>query len=1118
MTHFRGPTLAALVLLLSVAATRARGQEPIRMARTPDLSSDGKLIAFSYLGDIWTVEAIGGVARPVTQHLAHDIAPLFSPDGRTLAFASNRHGSYDVFVVPVRGGRPRRLTYDSADDYPTSWSPDGKHILFASTRSPAFPRQYELYTVSVEGGRVRRVSASEGREAVYSPKGDRIAYTRGPGAWYRKGYRGSSNNDIWICDAGGGTNRQLTSFNGQDGSPMWSVDGRSVYYVSEVFGTPANIVRQDLPRKSEGRKSEIRKADESSSFRISDFLPSDFLRKPVLLTADKSGKPFHTRDGVRMARIGGHGQWIVYECGADLWIVSTQPGSTPRRLAIEAYADDKTNPERTVAFTNKATEFALSRDERHVAFAVHGGLFLMPVGARAKVRRLITSPAGDQCLANEHGIAWAPDSSKIIFVSDRNGYEDLYLLEPDDPEHPRLVNAHHFKVKQLTNTREAESGVSFAPDGKHVTFLRSGRLWSMKPDGTDQKVIVDTPQVFDYEWSPDSRWIVYARADGSFASELYIIPAGGGIARNVTRFATFNGGVTWSGDGKKLCFLSDRKGTRTGGVYVLALQKEAAPGTPSSDEIDWDDIHHRVTQPTTMEANEAAISMDGARVAFTATSQGNTDLWVASTTGDTVTRITTGNLQPRQLTWSRRLPTVLYFRDGTGQIRIARIPSGTIAPPSGSASKSSLHAVLPFKARMTINNAAVHGEMFEQSWRSLADQFYDPKLHDVDWEAVRTRFRPLVKHVAQKEDLYALLYLMMGELNASHLGITGAGTPPEQFTADLGLLFDESYHGRGLKIAEVLKRGPADKRGISLKPGDYVLAIDGTAIAPQTNISRLLNDKAGESVLLHVSIDADADLKEKAVRRIELKAVSQTVTRKLLYERWVEGNARRVNELSKGKLGYIHIPSMNEEGLERFVRSLYSDNFDKDAIVLDVRYNGGGFTHEQVLHYLGSREHTLFRQRTGGEGQVLRAYDRKWNKPTVLLINNRSYSDAEIFPHAFRTLGLGKLVGQATGGFVIGTTSTRLIDGSVFRLPRTGVFTVQGINMEKEGVKPDVEVVPHPDQLARGIDAQLDRAVSVLQVEVAQWKKGRPSIVLRGKGGPAAPGSGAVTPMPPAIK
>ncbi len=231
------------VLVLPLFLSAARGQEPIRMARTPDVSPDGKLVAFSYLGDVWVAEAVGGTARQVTTNPAHDLGPVFSPDGRWIAFSSNRHGSYNVFIVPLQGGPPRRLTFDSDNDMVTGWSPDGKQVLFASTRGVAFPPAFQLYAVPVEGGMAHRVSADDGREGVYSPDGTRIAYTRGPGAWYRKGYRGSSNDDVWVCDADGAHNRQLTNFDGQDASPMWSADGKWIYYVSEFYGTPANIVR-----------------------------------------------------------------------------------------------------------------------------------------------------------------------------------------------------------------------------------------------------------------------------------------------------------------------------------------------------------------------------------------------------------------------------------------------------------------------------------------------------------------------------------------------------------------------------------------------------------------------------------------------------------------------------------------------------------------------------------------------------------------------------------------------------------------------------------------------------------------------------------------------------------
>lgn len=1051
-------TLFAFAFL--VAATPAlHGGEPVQFARTPDISPDGKWVVFSYLGDLWVVGADGGAARHLTMHEKHDYNPVFSPDGKSIAFDSNRHGSYDVYVIPFEGGKPTRLTYDSGTDQVTGWSPDGRNILFASNRGTDYPFRAELYLMPATGGPARQISVFEGREGTYSPDGKHIAYVRGPGAWYRKSYRGSANDDIWIMNADGSNNRRLTEHNGQDNGPLWSPDGKYIYYVSNCLGGRANIVRQEVDPKSgapvAGRRPE----------RITD----------------------HKDEHVRKARLSAGGQWLVYECGTDIWIHSLRD-KVGRKLNIEVNADEHANAEKVTTFTSNATEFALSYDEKYIAFVVHGEIFLMP-RTGGKARRLTESPAFD------HGIAWSPDSTKILFLSDRSGFEDIYLLEPDDPDRPTLATAHRFKVKQLTNTPEAELGISFSPDGARVAFLRAGKLVTMNPDGTGQKVLVDQGRVFDYEWSPDGKWICYARMDGSLASELFIIPSGGATAqdppRNITRFATYNGGVTWSRTGNKLAFISQRV-QNTPSAYVLSLQKPVAPGMFADKAIDWDGIHLRVKQPSPMTISECAISYDGSRIACRATQDGQSDLWVANTDGGQVTRITTGDTRPAEITWSRLFPSQIYFRDGAGNIRTVFITGTT--PTAGT---------IAFQAKMVVRQQELFAEMFEQSWRSLNDGFYDPHFHGVNWTLLREKYRALVKHCSHKEDLYALINIMLGELNSSHLGISGDLGKADQETADLGLIFERSYAGPGLQIAEVVHRGPADRRGLNLLPGDIVTAIDGEPLDGKTDVARLLNDKVGEAVTLTVTADP-AD--PKARRRVEIIGARRTVIGPLMYDRWVEHNARRVAQLSSDKLGYIHIYAMNEEGLVRFVRALYSDNFDKDGIVLDVRYNGGGFTHDQILNFLTGKEHTVFQQRDGLHGLVIRSFDRKWTRPLVLLINNRSFSDAEVFPHAFRSYGLGKLVGERTGGQVIGTGVVQLIDGSVFRIPRTGVFTIKGANMEKEGVAPDIEVASHPDQLARGEDAQLDRAVAELRQDVAAWKKTHPPIAINPPSGTGSTG------------
>jgi tricorn protease len=1047
-------------VFLFLAARLALAQEPARFARTPDISPDGKLVAFSYLGDIWTVETEGGAARPVTQHPAHDLHPAFSPDGKHLAFSSNRYGSYDVFVVAVGCGKPRRLTFDSADDLVCGWTPDGQSILFASDRSAEYPRGPSLYVVPLEGGQERRVVAGA-KDGAFSPRGDRIAYVRGNGDPARKGYRGSASDDVWVCDADGTNHRCVSSFPGHDGSPAWDPDGRSLFFVSEVHGTPANIVRRTL--------------DEPAA--------------PQAVTS-------HKDDAVRRARLSGNGQWLVYECGPDLYVVSTRPGSTPRRLAIEANADDKANPERLVTFTQGATAFALAPDEKHLVVEVHGTLFLVPAVGKVTATRLTEGPGQD------HGFAWAPDGSRGVFLSDRDGQEDVYLLEPDDPDHPRFAEAHHFKVTRLTRTAESETGLSFAPDGKTIAFLRSGQLWTMNPDGTNPRALVGEPIVIDYEWSPDSRWLCYARMDGSFATDLYIVPTTGATAdnpvRNVTRYATSNYDVTWSANGKKLCFISQRRREFT--MFTLALQKPPAPNVPAGSDIDWDEIHLRAEQVSPLNGAAGAISPDGSKVAFRSiTTSNGDDLWVAM--GGGVSRLTHGDLRPQQITWAKKaFGDLIYFRDRNGAIRTVR-PGGDLsgtAPAAG----TDRSVVVSFKVTLPVRQDEEFAEMFEQSWRILAEAFYDSSYHGVDWPAVRQRYRPLLKHIAMKEDLYALIGLMLGELNSSHLGIYGVNPTPEQVTADLGLLFDETYSGPGLKVLEVLKRGPADRHGMNIKPGDVVLRFDGVELDGKANLSRLLNGKAGETVTLRLADKGDL----KAERRVEIQPGDRGQVRELMYERWVAKNAERVRSLTAGKVGYVHVPGMDEAGLDRFVRALYSDNFDKEALVLDVRFNDGGFTHDRVLNYLGGKEHTVFQHRRGGMGLVLRAEDRKWTRPLVLLVNGRSLSDAEIFPNAFRALGLGKLVGQPTAGWVIGTHPEKLIDGSSLRVPEIGVFTSGGRDMEKGGVVPDVQVENHPEQLRNGQDAQLDRAVEVLLADLAEWKK---THALSG------PAPGAQGPMPP---
>lgn len=1079
----RSATLA-LLLALPVLA-----QEPIQFARTPDVTADGKLVAFSYLGDIWTVEAIGGVARPVTMHEAHDYAPVFSPDGRSIAFASNRHGSYDVFVTATVGGRPKRLTFDSAADVPLGWTADGKRVIFASGRSSDYPGDITLMSIAADGGAETKYTGFfEGKDVQFSPTGDKAAFVRGQGLWSRRGYRGSSDDDLYVSKPDGSETKRLTTFDGNDTAPMWSADGKKLYYVTEQ-GSPAkcpNVVVQEM----------------------NGLTP---VGSPKVLTK-------HTEDAVRRARISRNGEWVVYECGPDLWVLNTATGSPPRKLAIEVHADDKSNTERTETYTRNATAYALSPEERHAVLVCHGQLFMTKVPDGGKSTRMTAHAGADS------QPAWSPDSTKVVFVSDRTGTDEIYLIEQDDPDHPSLTRAHTFKTTQLTHSKEGEQFPLFSPKGDKIAFLRAGQLWTMKPDGKDQTVLVADKKVTDYEWSPDGKWIAFSRLDGSFASEVYIVPTDGSAKpRNVSRYATYNSEITWGAG--KIAFISQRRGTYS--VHVLPLQKPVSEGTkPDPNEIEWEDIHLRVEKPTNMAVeSEAAISADGAQVAFRALSGGD-DLWVVSSDGKSLNRLTSGSQMPRNIQWSKKGTGTIFFLNGSGELRSTRTSFGGFGPggPVGEPAK------VPFSCKLTIKREEEFAEMFAQGWRALADGFYDPNFNGVDWKAVRAKYAAMVPHCATREDLYAAIGLMLGELNSSHLGISGKLPVADEPTADLGLLFDDAFPGPGLKVKEVLKRGPADKKGLNIKAGDIITHIDRVPLTPAVNLSKLLNNKAGEGVPLTVKDKPEATSR----RDIEIVAADRTKIGQLMYERWVATNAEKVDKESGGKLAYIHIPGMDETGLEQFVRALYSDAYDKEGVVVDVRFNGGGFTHDEVLTYLTGKDHTRFEQRDGGIGFVVRNQHRKWAKPLTLLINQRSYSDAEIFPHAVRASGLGKLVGVPTAGQVIFTGSIRLIDGSTFRMPRIGVYRNDTVNMDKEGVKPDVAVDISPDDWKTGRDPQLSKAVEVLTADVKAWKatKGNTGVATADppkaevkpeskptpKPDPVKPNGNEKTPPPEAIK
>jgi len=1043
-----------LILLLSASGLVAQDR-PIRMGRHPAPSPDGRTLVFSYQGDLWSVPIEGGRAIRLTVHEACDRLPVWSPDGKEIAFSSNRFGNDDIFVIPAGGGPPTRLTFFSNPDRLCDWTPDGENLIFSSRRNFYYHRLPVIYQVSRQGGTPTTFMPEYADQGKISPDGNWLVFVKGRIDWWRKHYRGSGDTDILLYNLKTGEYRQLTTHPGRDLFPMWSSDGKSIFYVTDEDGT-YNIWQMDLTGKK--------------------------LRQ---LT-------FHKGDGVRFPSISRNGKIIAYEQGTDIWTVSTA-GGKPKRVEIFAPSDYKQNLIERKTFTKDATEMKVSPDGEQIAFVVRGEIFVMKIKEKdGKATRLTDNPARD------FDIAWAPNSDTLVFVSDRNGNQDLFLVYSDDPKEKRLYKSLRHKIVQLTRSPDREHSPLFSPDGEKIAYVRgNGDLYVMDKDGKNARCILKGWATPHYSWSPDSKWIAFSRPDNEFNHDVFIIPAEGGEPVNITRHPDNDMDPVWSEDGRKLGFISRRVGD-TYDIWFVFLQKKDHEKTKEEWEeeeerekkkkdeekekkkekvevkIDFKDIHRRLRRVTSLPGKEVnlAISPDGKTFAFASNIEGKNDLWTVKWDGTELKQLTQGGTDPSAITWSRDGKKIYFIKKGgTFQFVTA----------DGKESKA-----IPFKARMTIDHRAERLQMFDEAWGALNDNFYDPNFHGVDWKAMKRKYRPIAAEVVDREDFYDVIRLMLGELNSSHLGIYGPKDPNAVVTGMLGLRFDESYKGKGLKVRSVLPDGPCDKEEARVRPGEILVAIDGVPIQEHTNIHEILNDKVGERVLLEII--GLPPKKEK--RSIVVRPINYNEFLKKEYDRWVKEKRSWVDRESKGKIGYLHIQAMGMSSLERFEMELYSVAHGKEGLIIDVRNNPGGWTTDYLLAILSPKPHAITVPRGGGKGYP---QDRRplyaWSKPIVVLCNQYSYSNAEIFSHAIKTLKRGKVIGVPTPGAVISTGGIKLIDGSWFRIPFRGWYVEgSGLNMEGNGCVPDIIVEDQPGDVAKGIDRQLEKALEVILEEIRARK------------------------------
>ncbi len=1056
-----GAALLALALLACAptGTPTAAALEPFG-ARHPALSPDGGQLAFSWRGDIWVAPATGGAGRRLTDHLAYEAQPRWSPDGSEIAFMSDRYGNADIFVVAAAGGVPERLTLHSDYDELYDWSPDGKTLYFSSNRES---REFMLYAVPRAGGRPVRVIQDQAWSARISPDGQWIAYLRGYTEWWRRGYRGPASRDIWLRAMSGGPSVHIVAWPGDDDNPHWSGDGRALLFQSEREDGVKNLWRQDLSF-SEGR--------------------IDPAGPPTQIT--------HLDEDMEFLSVSRDGRWAAYESAGRLWVVATAGGS-PRLPLIDCTGDDKANAVTRRMMSAGATEFAFAPGEKQLAFVVEGELYagLVREGELKDCLRLT------ETAAREKDIVWL-DEKQLLFVSDREDGEDIYLMRSTDAEEPRLGRSRYRETLRLTSDGATEYQPQPSPDGKTILYFKdTGWLWAMAPDGSGQHRVIDEPVILHCDWSPDSRWLAYSTTNHGSAEDIFVVDAAGARAPvNVSSHPNDDFHPLWSGDGKRLAWASR---TEDGyySVKYLWLTRAEAEKTRSEREreeeaeedakakgdegekdeekaeepavvvkIDWEDLPARTRTVATLRGYywDYDQSPDGKHYALRSDLlEGEMDLWTVDWDGDKLLRLTSDGADPDRLAWSEDSKRVRYLSGGRIQ-EIAGDPEGE-------------KKTYGFEVALTVDAAARRAQKFAEAWRMLGDGFYDEYYHGADWVALRAKYAPLAAAAVTHNDFKDVLRRLFGELNASHLGSWGGPRDNEgdDATGLLGFTPDDSYIGPGLRVARVLSRGPLDREETRVVPGDVILAIDGRTVAPGENYYGLLNHKADEQVDLLVAAGGP----QGKTRRLTVEP--RGGVRDLAYRQWMDETRTLVDTLSDGRLGYLHMAAMGEEDWPRFLEDLFAHARGKEGLILDVRDNNGGRIHDQVLTVLSRRPYVYTQSRGKREGNF-DAIER-WDKPIVLLTNERSYSDGEIFPWGFHALGLGRIVGMPTFGAVIGTNNVPLIDGTVFRIPSTGWWRRNpdgsiGSSLENDPVQVDVRVPAVPEEALAGRDAQVEAGVA----------------------------------------
>ncbi len=1046
-------------MLLAAASFSAVAQENPRWVRKNAISPDGSRIAFSYKGDLYVVNAQGGRALQITSNAAYDSDPVWTPDGASLYFSSWREGSKDIFLVSAEGGTPKRITNYPGAETPKAVLPDGR-IAFTASLQPdvkwdGFPGDAQVWAVGNDGGRPALLTSVTMSEMSVRSDGA-ILYEdyKGYEDPFRKHHTSAVTRDVWLLKDG--TFTQLTKYAGEDRQPVWAADGDTYYYISEQGGKTLNLWRGSLSHPE----------------------------KAVQLTR-------YEKDPVRYISVAADGT-VAYSQNGDLYLL--KQGGEPRKVEITVVRDENERDMVKMNYTGGATAMAVSPDGKEIAMVIRGDVFVTSTEYKT-TRRITNTPE------QERGVSFSKDGRELYYAAERGGCWGIWRTVLTEKNDKLFTYATRTKEELFSEPGRTSFQPVVSPDGKWVAYLRDRtELVVRATKGGDVKSLLrganysyqDGDQSF--AWSPDSEYLLTGyQADGGWNNaDVALIEVSTGKITDLTQSGYSDGNFHWALGGKAMTWESDKNGFRSHGswgahddIYIMffdgqqmskflqdkedeevekllsgksekQLAKEEKKDSLAQEkgkkvELLLEGRENRVRRLTSSSAayGDHFLSKDGHKLYYITPLESGAGLCVKDLReGDVkvLARGVTGRITPSADA------SEIYVFSGRGITKV------TLA--SGQTKQIGFSGDFEFKPK------AEREYMFSHIWKQVKEKFYDPGLHGADWEYYRTNYAQFLPYIDNYFDFQELLSEMLGELNGSH---TGARYRPAggESLGQLGVLYDLAWTGDGLRIAEVLPGGVLNLADSEIKAGDVIVSIDGTPVLAGQNWFPLLAGKAGKKIVVTVK-------KGGKEEDLVVKPVSSDYD--LLYRRWVRQREEIVERLSGGRIGYVHVEGMDSPSF----REVYSKALGKyrncDALIVDIRHNGGGWLHDDLVTLLGGKAYVEWRPR--GQYIGTEPYS-KWTKPSCVLMNEDCYSDACGFPYAYRDLGLGKLIGMPVPGTMTAVWwETQIHPQIVFGIPQVGGWIPDKQHyIENYQLEPDIRVESDPASMLRGQDLQLEAAV-----------------------------------------